>query len=221
MITVPYDWFLFVNVGLLVWFLIVLYRGYQRGLLLQLVDIMSSLVALFAAWILSPVFVRIFPILTTYKNGSFIINNLMNAQLNRLLWTVILFIAFKLVFLLVSPIAQFVSKIPLIKQVNSWIGGIFSIGTYVFQMIILVFVLTTPIFSNGVEVVNATLLKHVEPLVEPIIHSFNQTIETNAALQSLVYQQSLTPSQEDAMVAWLLKHGISEQEIREFLGKHE
>lgn len=217
----PNDFIIYVN-GLLILLLIfVVYRGYKRGLLLQLVDLISTFVSLIIAWIFSDVFVSVFTFIKYDGSGVLGIDEFVSAHANRLIWFVILFIVIRLLMMLLTPLAKAISKVPLIKQVNSAVGGVFSIVTFVIYILIISFFLTLPIVKNGTDIINNTYLKPIHEYLHPVIAILDERVNENASIQSLLRESKLSVNQKQEIVSWLAKNGFSNDEIKEFLANYE
>ena len=221
MITFPSDWMIYLNGVIIIWFLIDLYRGYKRGMLLQIVDVVGTFVALFAAWLLSPAFSKVITFVKLDGNGLVTINQFVGNQVNRLIWFVVLFVVIRILLLLVTPLASFISKMPLIKQVNSAIGGVFAVVMFGVKLMIAILLLSTPLIINGQDVVNNTWLKQVNEVGQPVLAIVDDFIVRNDAIQSIIMEQKLPDEQEQAMVKWLTDNNFTDQEIKEFLNKYE
>lgn len=221
MFEVPYTVLQYTNYLLLIWFLVALYRGYKRGMILQLVDMVTTFVSLLAAWILSPIFQGIYSFVDSSSNGFVSIAQLIGVQTNRLIWFVLLFVAIRIVLLVVKPLATLISKMPLISQVNSSIGGVFSVAYFIVKMIILVYILGTPIIVNGQQIIDTSMLKHVQAISKPVVETVFASVSKNEALQSIILEQKLTDEQSIAITEWLQENGFTNNEIKEFLNKYE
>lgn len=220
MFTFPVGMINYLNYVFIVWFLISVAQGYRKGLLLQVVDLVGTFVALFAAWVFAPVFVRIFEFVKSPGSGMISVDQIITQQVNRLIWFLILFILARLLLLLVTPIVSAISKIPLVKQVNSAIGGVFSVVLFGLKLLLLAFFLTFPIVSNGQEIISNTVLKPLVEVSEPFLKQFDTSLQENEAIQNLMSNKALDEKQEIAMAEWLREKGVNELDIKEFLNKH-
>lgn len=221
MFTFPVDLIPYLNFVLIIWFLITVAVGYKKGLLLQIIDLTGTIVALFAAWLFAPVMVKVYQFVKPMGSGLVTVEQVITHKTNELIWFLILFIIARILLLFVTPLASFISKMPLIKQVNSAIGGIFSIVLFAFKLLILTFFLSFPIIKNGQEIIENTWLKNYMNLTSPLYEKFDKEIFRNEALQSVISDQRLNEEQIINMSDWLKKHGFSENEIKEYLNKHE
>lgn len=221
MFTFPHDFIIYINGVLLALLLVVIYRGYKRGLLLQLVDLVSILVSFIIAWLFSPIFVKIFSFVSINPTSLSAIDKSINDGANQLIWFGILFIVVRIALMIITPLASLISKMPLVKQVNSVAGGLFSIVVYFVYVMLIIFFLTLPIVKNGQEIISGTVLKPIQEVSQPIFTLIDSELNNNAALQSIINNQRLTQEQEEQVVSWLKERGFTQAAIEEFLSKYE
>ena len=60
--------------------------------------------------------------------------------------------------LLVRPIIKMLGKVPLVKQVNQLLGGVFGLVNTGIWLIVFSIILMSPFFENGQQVIEATPL---------------------------------------------------------------
>lgn len=217
----PYDYTIYLNALLALLFVFVLYRGYKRGMLLQIVGLISTFVSLIIAWIFSDVFVAVFQFVNYSKTGITAMDQFVSMNANRLIWFVILFVVIRLLMMVLTPIAAAISKLPLIKQVNSVMGGVFSILTFFIYTILIIFFLSLPVVTNGDYIVENTFLRPIKGVVVPTFSFLEDTIEENDAIQSLIRNRGLSMSQKQTMIDLLQDNGFTQDEIKEFLDRNE
>ncbi len=217
MFEIPFDYLMFVNAILILLFVVVLYRGYKEGMMLQVVNLVNTFVAGVVAWLFSDVFANMYQFMTYSKTGLNSIDQFLSMHINRLIWFVVLFIAIRLLMMVLKPIAALISKIPLIKQVNSVLGAVFSIVTYFIYLLLLIYFLSLPIIKNGTDVIRNSFLKNVNEVAQPILGFLDEKIEENESIQYILSEKELTVTQKQSLVDLLSKNGFSNEEIREFL----
>lgn len=217
----PPAYIVYVNYAIILLFLIVLYRGYKRGLLLQLIDLVSTLAALFIAWIFSDVFMSLYAFVEVNHSGIGSIDNFISANANRLIWFALLFVLIRVGLLILTPIASAISKMPLVKQVNSTIGGIFSVVVFLFYVIIINYILSLPLITNGRHIIDQTFLGTIQKAITPVVSVLDEALSENEVVQALVQDKALSVEQKQAVIAFLSDHGFSSQDIEEFLSRYE
>ena len=190
-------------------------------MLLQLVGLISTFVSMIIAWIFSDVFMNVFHFVTYNTTGIFSLDNFVTENANRLIWFVVLFVVIRLLMMVLTPIASLISKLPLIKQVNSAFGAVFSLITYLIYIVLIVLFLSTPIIKNGNQIIENTFLRTVDKHVISNLGFLEDKLEENEALQSLVSNRGLSVTQKQAMVDMLSEQGFSNAEIKEFLQKND
>ncbi len=155
------SYFIYVNLVLLILYLTSLIVGYKNGLILQIVDLIFNIVALFVAYFISPILASHFPLVKL--DEVYMALNL-NTLIDMLIYIVIVFLILKIIYILIKPLFASVSKIPLVGFVNR-IGGAL-VGVINATIIVLLFcmLLNTPIFKNGQDIKNGTYLKVVNNL---------------------------------------------------------
>jgi len=221
MFSFPYEFIIYLNAVLVLFLVFVIYRGYKKGMLLQLVGLISTFVSMIIAWIFSDVFMNVFHFVTYNTTGIFSLDNFVTENANRLIWFVVLFVVIRLLMMVLTPIASLISKLPLIKQVNSAFGAVFSLITYLIYIVLIVLFLSTPIIKNGNQIIENTFLRTVDKHVISNLGFLEDKLEENEALQSLVNNRGLSVTQKQAMVDMLSEQGFSNAEIKEFLQKND
>lgn len=221
MFTFP-TWLLpYVNYFLILWFLIVLMKGYKQGLLLQILELGRGFVALFIAWIFAPVFVNIYPFIKPSGIGLVTVEQMITKQSNTLIWFLILYLLSKFLLYFVTPLVSFVSKIPLVKQVNSAVGGIFSILVFAIKLSLLSLFLSFPLIRNGQDIIENSFLESYVEKVTPHFANLQENYFRNEGLQAILSDRKLNPEQVAEMSKWLEEKGFNEREIKEYLESHE
>ncbi len=217
----PQEFIVYLNAIWALFLVFVLYRGYKRGMLLQVVGLIGTFVSLIIAWLFSDVFVNVYTFINYNKTGISKFDMFVSDNANQMIWFIIIFVVIRLLMLVLTPIASMISKIPLIKQVNSILGALFSIVIYFVYMGLLILFLTLPVITNGNEIIENTLLKPIQSAMVPVTSFLEETVEKNTAIQSLLNNRGLSTSQKQTMINMLEDNGFTQSEIKEFLEKNE
>lgn len=217
----PHEFIVYLNAIWALFLVFVLYRGYKRGMLLQVVGLIGTFVSLIIAWLFSDVFVNVYTFINYNKTGISKFDMFVSDNANQMIWFIIIFVVIRLLMLVLTPIASMISKIPLIKQVNSILGALFSIVIYFVYMGLLILFLTLPLITNGNEIIKNTLLKPIQSAMVPVTSFLEETVEKNTAIQSLLNNRGLSTSQKQTMINMLEDNGFTQSEIKEFLEKNE
>jgi uncharacterized membrane protein required for colicin V production len=221
MFEIPNDFIIYMDGFLLIVLLLCIYRGYKRGLLLQLMGLVTTLVSLLIAWIFSDVAAEIVPIVSYSASGLGNIDAFVANYASRLVWLVILFVIIRIALMVLTPIASFISKMPLIKQVNSFVGAGFGVFQFAVYMFLLVLFLGLPVVTNGRDIIEISKLSLIEEHVVSVIEVVDKKFNDDALIQSLIRNKGLSSTQKRDIVELLARNGFSGDEIREFLKSYE
>lgn len=154
-------YFTYLNLALILLYLAFIVIGYKNGLILQIVDLIYNVLAIFAGYFLGPILASHFPLV---KLDEVYMALKLNVLIDSFIYMLVVFIILKLLYLLIKPLFGFVSKIPLIGTINR-LGGLLM-GVVNATIIVLLFcmLLNTPIFKNGNEIKENTYLKPINNL---------------------------------------------------------
>ena len=154
-------YFTYLNLALIILYLAFVVIGYKNGLILQIVDLVYNILALFIGYFLAPILASHFPIV---KLDEVYMALKLNVLMDTLIYMIIVFILLKLLYLIIKPLFGFVSKIPLIGFVNDIGGALMGIINATIVVLLFCMLLNTPLFKNGNEVKEKTYLKTINGL---------------------------------------------------------
>lgn len=154
-------YFTYLNLALIILYLAFVVIGYKNGLILQIVDLVYNILALFIGYFLAPILASHFPIV---KLDEVYMALKLNVLMDTLIYMIIVFILLKLLYLIIKPLFGFVSKIPLIGFVNDIGGALMGIVNATIVVLLFCMLLNTPLFINGNEVKEKTYLKTINGL---------------------------------------------------------
>lgn len=154
-------YFTYLNLALIILYLAFVVIGYKNGLILQIVDLVYNILALFIGYFLAPILASHFPIV---KLDEVYMALKLNVLMDTLIYMIIVFILLKLLYLIIKPMFGFVSKIPLIGFVNDIGGALMGIVNATIVVLLFCMLLNTSLFKNGNEVKEKTYLKTINGL---------------------------------------------------------
>lgn len=171
--------------------------GYSKGFVVRIYDLMATFVALGLSLFMSGPLSEIFVL---YKVEGFA--KIIGVYINRLLVFVLVFIALKIILrllgIVVKPILKaVVSKVGLIQKCDRFFGVLFAIVEGCILLYIALIMVVTPIFSNGKELINKTIIaKHVLQIVPPVTASVmditDNFMDISGKLEQGMHYQSLS-----------------------------
>jgi uncharacterized membrane protein required for colicin V production len=212
-------WMVWVNVLLIVGFILMIYIGYKTGLLLQLFSLLSMIVKLVLAWMFSPILARVFvfyePDLGVLENSA--LDDLITQNINTIIWFVVLYLVLSIAFLFLKPLIKGVGKLPIIKTFNQLAGMLFGAIKFFIYTIILIFLLQTPLFANGEEVIEQTWLDPINQSAPVVFNTLSQWASSNPAISRLLAGELLSDEDVDAIEQWLIEQEIDSETIQDIL----
>ena len=126
--SVPQEYFIYINVFIAALYLVLIFIGYRKGFLYELISLVYTGLSLAAAWFVSPVLASLFPIidLSTIGNGEYTMINTMfnlNSIVNTVVYFIIVFLVLKILYIFIALLVKSLNKIPVIGKFNQVLGG--------------------------------------------------------------------------------------------------
>ena len=169
---IPSNYFMIINILVAIIILIYIFKSYKNGFLYELVNLGFLLVSIFVSWLIAPILAS--------KAGIFDVSELITIQaspnqlqgtidnvnllVNSIVWFAVILLLLNVLFLLVKPLLKFLSKIPVLGTVNKVLGGVIGVFYGLFVSLLISLIFTFPVFKNGQEVVDGTILKYAREL---------------------------------------------------------
>ncbi len=221
--TLPSNSVIFINIGVVLLLVISVIIGYTKGFLWQLVKLLGILGLILFGWILAPGLsdlVHIFPEKYAPFNDT-ALADIFYDKINTLCWFVIVLIVGLIILAIIKPLFKVVTEIPVIKQVNKFVGAILSLIPATVMIVLVTYLLNTAIFTNGKDIVNDSVLKYTDTVVEKVVVLLNKSFEENLAIQKMISDPlSLKETDVESIITWLESNKLSSQEIYDFLLKY-
>lgn len=202
------NYFMFINIGVILILVISVLLAYKNGFVYQALNLVSFVVAFLASMTLAPTLSRYFPLFTDYVSVSDAISK---TFMNITLWYVIVFVVFKLVLAILLVVAKIFNKIPLIGGVNKILGAVMGVVTGAIWILLLTTLLATPLFSNGKEVINHTIIKPLSEIADKAVVKMGEYIDLDAIGDHLSGDMGQLDNISEAFETWLIENGFTEQ----------
>ena len=207
-------YFLLINILVLLFLVLSIYAGYNKGFLRQVISLFGLLVAIIISSYVNSILSDMFDLWphSWYFGDQRIFDVLLYDHFNNMAWFVVVVIILMLLFLLLRPIVAFLEKLPLIKQINN-ICGLFSgfivgvIWIYVFCL-----VLTLPFFTNGKMVVDKTLLNVVSKSMAMTSEYLEKPLLQNEAIIEII-NDNIDLNDKKWLEDWMVKNHLDELPI--------
>ena len=170
---VPKSIFVFIDIFVIALFLIFMIIGYKKGFFYELLSLVYTALSCLGAWFLAPIFANLYPIikLKNITTEIEIINKFVDleAVLNSIVYFVIVFLLFKLLYIILVTLFKGVNKVPVVGKLNKFFGLLVGVLNAAIVSLLLSMLLTLPIFKNGNEIINGTVFKYVNKYSETIL----------------------------------------------------
>lgn len=169
------DYFLYINIAIVLIYIFFIVIGYIKGFLFELVSLAYTFLSGVIAWLLSPVFAGIYPLIKIEESSAQIelLNKFINIDnvLNTAIYFVIIFLVLKLFYVVLAFVLKGINKIPVIGKFNQILGAIAGIINATLISLVLSILLTLPIIKNGQEVKDKTIFKYIDVLTNKVLNS--------------------------------------------------
>lgn len=185
MFTATENWVPILNGIVCVLFAACFIRGWRHGLICMLLSLVSMIASLYLAWVLSPNLgktVSLWPKSMTPMQDTLFASAVYEV-INHIAWFFALFIALRIVFFILDKISKGMMHIPGLKEVMGILGGILGILEAVIWSILLTFLLSLPVFTNGAEVAQKSFLGTIENGCSVVLSDFKPFQDTKDLLE--------------------------------------
>ncbi len=204
---IPVSLLAYTNLFIAALLLVVAFLGYRSGLFLQLYSLINVFIKILIAYIFAPLFASVFKI---YAIDLGILNEsslqtLLSKQMNTIIWFVLIYIALTVTLMILKPFIKGVSKVPVLKGINRFLGLILGLVKGLVYVVLLIGLLSTPLIKNGQDVIDASILKHVEAKLPFVYEQFNEWQATTDIFSFLLDGNGLKDADKDAIISWLEK----------------
>lgn len=222
--SIPTNYTLYINIALVIFFIAALVIGYVKGFLLQLIQALTVIVAVGLGWLFAPVLanaVHLWPANLTPFSET-VLKDFFYEKINIVASFLIIFFIVLSLMLLLRPLVKAVGKIPVIKQVNKVLGMVFSALIYGIYILIIIFVLNTPLFLNGSVIVEQSWLNPIKNVMSDTFKFIEKPLLENEKLQNLIANpENMTSDDYSFLTEWLKAQNIDESVIIEFFQQIE
>ncbi len=216
----PTEYIFLLNIAVLLILGLFAYSGYTQGFFLKLLGCFGFLVCALVAWLLS---YPLSSILHLYPDHMIVTNDpqitqIFYATINRVVVFVVLFFVLSLAVFFLKPILKAVGKLPLIQEVNKLLGTVLGALQGLVFVMVLTFVFSTPLFANGLRVIEESCLKPINAMTEGLLFFSHDQIGELKAIQKVVTPSTI-PNEEDIthIAHWLSGYDLQQEQIDAFL----
>ena len=213
----------YINVLILVFIVLSMVLGYQRGILYQIFSLLGILTAILISWFFAPVVAAQAPVFPEEwcPFGYTEFADIFYDKMNTLVWYIILFAVVTVFFMLLKPLAKVVQKIPVLGKVNQILGMLFGVIPSLVLILFATYFLSTPVVKNGKDIIDQTWLGPIRNTTTNVVTILKEPYEMNEAIQKLISDpMSLTEEDTKLVFEWLISEHENTEEITEFVNEH-
>lgn len=195
---------------------ILIIDGYRKGFFYKILSCLSFFLVLFICWRITPAIADVFAVFPK-ELAPFAKTNLaafFYGYANRALIFVLLTAAFMLLLLVLRPLSKLFQKMPVISTINAMLGMAFGLVQGMLVVLIVYFVLNTPLVSNSNEFISASLIRYAKPFNDEVVLLAGDVLNDYQMIEK--GENADTKSLQEFKV-WLAAKGISDSDLAEFI----
>jgi uncharacterized membrane protein required for colicin V production len=203
----------YINIAVLVLYVIFMIRGAKRGLLMQVISALGTVVSFLAAWrycSFASGYYNLWPKDLIPMRDIPGVGDALYSHLNQVIWFIALFIVIRLLFVILEKLCSGLSGLPVIKEVSGLLGGVLGLVSATVWVIVITVILNMPFFKNGKDVTDQSLLGTVTKTVTGAVTELAGPVNAAETISGL-YQEVTEFGDQDkeAIGEWLSDHGIN------------
>ena len=198
--------FMFINVAIIVVVALCIIVGYTKGLVYEVLSLLSLAVSIFLAYLLSPVLAKN---LILFRPGDDIALTLISGLINHIIWFVLILVVVNIIFSIILLFAGFVSKLPLIGPVNRFLGAVMGAFNGFIWVLVISLILSTPLINNGKEVKEGTFIRYINRISDKILLTVSENIDIESIDEGIKSEDinNIRKTFEN----WLIEHGVNNE----------
>ncbi len=165
--TIPTQFISYVNIAIIIFYMLSGFIGMKKGLVVQLLDFIRFICAVFFAWKLSPLLSSQYDVIpSSWKElPAMLLGESLPEVVNQMIWQavcfIIAFILIQIIFSLLKAVFKEFSKFTIVKFVDSLFGGVLGVIVATCWLCAVSFILDFPVFTNGRFINDTTALRQI------------------------------------------------------------
>ena len=210
MINVTEEWLMPLNIAAAAVLILSAVMGWKKGFLHEAVGLIGTAVSLLGSWLLSEVlsrYIMLWPEKWIPENAPALSASAVQF-LNRICWVVVLYIFFRLLFMIISHATKGLQKVPVIHELSAMAGGLMGLAEGCITIVICTLILNMPVFAGGAEAVDATIAGPVRDMSMHVLNTYGMPLLQSKQVAELYsHAEAFTETELDALEQWLIEHG--------------
>lgn len=211
------QWITVFDIALVIVLFIYLLRCYQRGFVLQLLDLVSWLLAGIIAWFASGWLSEQIELITLTPSGIAAIDHYLSTRVSTIAWFLIVLFALRLAAVIIHPFAAALNHLPLIGWLNRMAGLVLGGVKACFIGYLLLVFLHLPLFEGSAVLAEHSLLRYFENVGVIAVSSGGSMLEQLQLADRLQSDQALDEESLRQLEIWLYGSKGEEEAISGWL----
>lgn len=212
MIRIENNWFMAINIAVVVLYLFFIARGAKKGFLLQILSTFGTILSFLAAWRycgFAARYYKLWPENLNPMGNTPVVKDAVYIYLNEIAWFAALFVILLLLFKILEKLVRGISDLPVIKEISELLGGILGAVAATVWIVVISTVMRTPLFENGIEAVDQTALGIISSTTGRVVEQFAGPITSSETFSKLFQNvQNLDGKDKEFLEDWLSDHGF-------------
>lgn len=217
------SWYIVIDIILVALLIMNILVGIKKGFIIQLIECIGLIIAIFIAWLFAPVLAGV---LDFYPHGWVPFQNptiqaILYPYFNGITWFILIFVVVKIILLLLKPFVKALGEFPILKQVNEFAGGVFSVLYSFLWFSIIAMVLSSTLFINGNQIISGTLLRYPVYVTNKVFSYFDHQLELNPEIMEQLVENvgNISELEREKLKDWLSSNQVNEEKLAEIFNK--
>lgn len=191
-------------------FILCIIKGFKKGFVYQLINILFLFISLAIGYFVSPILSKSIPIFK-FSNEDTLLNAILESikiadLINNVIWFVIIVIGLNLIYLIIKPLFKSFSKMPVIGTFNKILGAFLGIIYAYLIVSLLVIFLSIPFFKEGKAIKDNTILKYTDTVSNLVNNYIIDNIDIENMLNDV--ENFDTDKARESFKNYLIEQGI-------------
>lgn len=212
MFTIPENYLIGINIGVIALYLFFILRGAKKGFLLQILSTFGTFLAFFAAWRycgFASKYYHLWPENLNPMSSTPFLKDAVYEYLNEIAWFIALFVIILLLCKILEKMIQGISDLPVIKEISGLLGGILGGMAATVWIIVISMILRTPLFVNGSEMADNSMVGIISSTSARVVEQFAGPVTSSETFSKLLHNvQDLDGKDKEYIENWLSDHGF-------------
>ncbi|NLY62665.1 MAG: CvpA family protein [Erysipelothrix sp.] len=215
---------LIMNLIVLALFIFFIGVGYRKGLISQVFNLFTLLIAFFIANFLYDGFGLVFKITPTFlvPFHDTVLEGFFYYKINSFVWFIIIFVISFIFLKFLKVIFVGFSKVPGISAVNKLLGAGLGFINFLIASFIIIYIASMPIFTNGISLIENSGFKYVSSTIDLIVPMVGERLETFGSIENLITMPNKASLEDiENLKEYLEANEITDDIIKRFLWEIE